>query len=313
MRPVLRLATLCQLSQIESLGDLRVAGSRAAVSIGGHRRLAAQELLRRLPSNTRKRDLPMIELLGNPWLFGAASGLGGGVLTILVAKVISKRGLFTYNVWHDRVAVATDDAAFGSVRVLWNEEPVGNLFLSTVELRNESLRDFTDVTVRAWSPNSTLLTERTEVAGSTHSLRWADEFAMILALPPGAEATEAQRRLWNTQREYHVPTMNRGQVVRIAILNSVRGANLPELTLEILHPGVKVRFREVPQQFMGVPQPPAALMGTLSGLVVVGMIANLVESVTAAAILGYLYGVVVLIPGAIILRTWKWFREAVGD
>lgn len=255
----------------------------------------------------------MIELLNNPWLLGAASGLGGGLVTILVTKIVAKRGLFTYNVWHDRVAVATDDAAFGTVRILWNEEPVGNLFLSTVELRNESLRDFTDVTVRVWSSNSTLLSERTEISGSTHSLRWADEFAMMLALPPGAEPTEVQRRLWNSQREYLLPTMNRGQVVRIAILNSVRGADWPELTLEILHPGVKVRHREVPQQFLGVPQPAAALTGTLSGILVVALIATSIESVTLAAILAYSYGVAVLIPGALILRTWKWFRETVGD
>ncbi|MDQ8176972.1 MAG: hypothetical protein P3A58_06330 [Gemmatimonadota bacterium] len=255
----------------------------------------------------------MTPLLANPWILAAASGIGGGLVTVIVSRVIGKRGLFTYNVWHDRVAVATDDAAFGSVRVLWGEQQVANLFLSTVELRNESLRDFTNVTARVWSPTSNLLTERSEIAGTTHSLHWTEEYAALLALPPGVDATDTQLRLWNSQRDYNIPTMNRGQVVRISILNSVRGPGIPELTLEILHPGVRVKFRAVPQVFLGVPQPAAALTGTISGLVVVPLVASLVQSPLAAAVLAFVYGVVVLIPGALILRLARRVREWMGD
>ena len=255
----------------------------------------------------------MIELLSNPWFIGPASGIGGGLVTLVVTMIIGKRGLFTFNVWHNRVAVAAEDAAFGSVRVLWNDEPVDNLFMSTAELRNESLRDYSNIMVRVWSSNSTLLTERSEFVGTTQSLRWAEEYAMILALPPGVDASDAQLKLWNSQREYHVPTMNRGQVVRIALLSSVRGPDLPFIFVEVVHPGVRVKYRVVPQQFLGVPQPAAALTGTLSGILVVALIVSFVQSVTVASILAFSYGAFAMIPGALMLRAWRWVREALGD
>jgi hypothetical protein len=255
----------------------------------------------------------MTPLLSNPWILAIASSIGGGFITVAVSRVIGKRGLFTYHVWHDRIAVATEDDAFGSVRVLWGTEQVANLFLSTVELRNESLRDFTEVAVRVWSPNSNLLTERSEVVGTTSSLHWTDEYATHLALSPGEDVTEAQLHLWNAQREYNIPTMNRGQVVRISILNSVRGPDIPALTLEILHPGVKVKCRTVPQLFLGVPQSAAALTGTISGVLVVLLVAFLVKSPPVAAVLAFVYGVAVLIPGALILRLAYRVRDWIGD
>lgn len=255
----------------------------------------------------------MTEIITNPWLFAAASGIGGAILTLGIGWVVGKRSLFTYNVWHDRVAVSTDDASFGSVTVLWDGKPVPNLFLSTVELRNESLRDFTDVEVRVWSSTTRLLNERSEIVGTTQRIYWSEEYSALLLLPENGDATETQLQLWNSQRDYLIPAMNRGQVVRVSILNSAPGPAPPNIWLETLHPGVKVQFRTVPQQFMGVPQPAAALTGTLAGILVVALIATLVDSVPLAAILAFLYGIVCMIPGAILLRSWRWVREALGD
>jgi hypothetical protein len=199
------------------------------------------------------------------------------------------------------------------VTVLWDGQPVPNLFLSTVELRNESLRDFSDVEIRVWSANSRLLNEQSELVGTTQRLYWTEEFSSRLLLPESGEVSDTQLALWNSQRDYLIPTMNRGQVVRVAILNSAHGAEIPQIWLETLHKGVKVKFRIVPQQFMGVPQPAAALAGTLLGFVVVALIARYIESVPTAAMLAFVYGVVGMIPGALLLKSWRWCREALGD
>ena len=72
------------------------------------------------------------------------------------------RGLFTYFVWHNKVGVSVDDAVFGTVRVTWNDNLVANLYSSTVELRNESLKDYENVVVRVFSNDTIHLTERAE-------------------------------------------------------------------------------------------------------------------------------------------------------
>jgi hypothetical protein len=121
-----------------------------------------------------------------------------------------------------------------------NGNLVANLYSSTVELRNESLADYENVVVRVFSNHTVLLTERSELLGTTRPLGWTDEFARRLAVPSGAQATDIQRDLYGRQREYLVPVMNRGQVVRFTFLNAATTENQPTIWLDIVHKGVKV-------------------------------------------------------------------------
>ena len=100
----------------------------------------------------------------------------GAVLALVTGMVVGKRGLFTYGVQHARVGVSADDVVFGSVRVTWNGNQVANLYSSTILLTNSSIKDYSDVTVRVFSTSTTLLTERTEIVGTTHSLHYTEEF-----------------------------------------------------------------------------------------------------------------------------------------
>lgn len=69
-----------------------------------------------------------LSFINGKYFLGIASGFGGVILTLLTQYILNKRGLFNYSVRHDRVSVSADDAVFGSVRVTWNGNPVGNLF-----------------------------------------------------------------------------------------------------------------------------------------------------------------------------------------
>ncbi len=254
----------------------------------------------------------MRDILNNSWVFAAVAGLAGAILTILVQRVLNKRGLFTYSVFHNRVAMSAEDAVFGSVKVTWNENPIANLYISTIELRNESLRDFQGVTLRVWTTTTSLLTERAEVLGTTHALAWTPDFANKLAVPHGQQASQEQLSLVYGQRDYSVPTMNRGAAIRLTFLNAAKNAEVPNIWLDALHPGVRLKYRVVPQQFLGVPQPAAALAGTLLGLVVVPVIVTAFGTPWVAATLAFFYGVIVLLPGALLLKFWRWTRDMVG-
>ena len=58
------------------------------------------------------------------------AALVGAGLALVVQRLLSKRGLFTYFVWHDPVGLSTEDSVFGTVRVTWNSNSVRNLYLS---------------------------------------------------------------------------------------------------------------------------------------------------------------------------------------
>src|SRR2546428_8804322 len=169
----------------------------------------------------------MESLLSSKVFIGVASAVGSILITLLTQQVLNRRGRFRYFVSHYPLGVSADDAIFGSVRVTWNSNPVSNLFSSTAELVNESMRDYANVGVRVFTSDTTLLTERTEIVGTTHPLRWTEEFAQRLHVPGGHEATEEQMQLYGSQRNYVIPTMNRGQIVRFTFLNAARFGHPP--------------------------------------------------------------------------------------
>src|SRR5258705_11001118 len=104
-----------------------------------------------------------------------ASGAGGVLLTLLTQYILNKRGLFTYSVRHDRLGVSADDAVFGSVQVTWNGNQVGHLYSSTIELLNRSMKDYENVVVRAFTSDTILLTERTDIVGTTQIAGWTHD------------------------------------------------------------------------------------------------------------------------------------------
>ena len=253
-----------------------------------------------------------LTVFDNKYLIGLASGVGGVLLTLLTQQILNKRGLFTYLVRHSRVGVSADDAVFGSVRVTWNGNPIANLYSSTAELINQSMKDYENVVVRAFTNDTSLLTERTEIVGTTHIAQWTDEFAKQLHVAPGDKASEAQIQLVSRQRDYLVPTINRGQVVRFHFLNAAKTQNQPTIWLDVVHKGVKLQFRVPQNEVLGVPQPMAALIGAILGFVLVGIIITFVQTVWIAALVSFIYGFLAQLPGAYAIRMWRGLREWFG-
>lgn len=253
-----------------------------------------------------------LTFLQNRLVVALIAGVLGAVLAILTQRFLNKRGLFTYFVWHNRVGVSADDAVFGSVRVTWNNNPVANLYSSTVELRNESLNDYENVIVRVFTSDTMLLTERSEIVGTTHILKWTEEFVRKLAVSSGTQPTSAQQNIYTSQREYLIPTFNRGQLVRFTFLNAAKTEKQPSLWLDIVHKGVKIKFRVAHNKFMGVPQPSAAIVGSVLGFLLLAIVIALVDTVWVAALLSLIYGLLVLVPGALAIKLWHWLRDYFG-
>src|SRR4051812_32976223 len=112
----------------------------------------------------------MNSLLDNRLVLPLVSGLLGIILTLMADRILNKRGRFSYFVQHSRVGVSAVDPVLGTVRVTWNNNPIGTaLYSSVVELRNESLRDYENIKVRVYTSDAVLLTERTEILGTTRS------------------------------------------------------------------------------------------------------------------------------------------------
>ena len=236
----------------------------------------------------------------------------GAFLMFLIQKIVNKRGLFTYSVRHNKVGVSTDDAVFGTVQITWKGIPINHLYLSTIELKNESLKDYESVVAKVFATDTNLLTERSELTGTNRSLQWTEEFSNKLVVESGAQPTQEQWHLYCNQREYLLPTMNRGQVVRLAYLNDALTEDRPSLGIDIVHKGVKVKLRLPQNVFMGVSQPHAGLVGSALGLLVLGAVIWIIDTTWIASVICMAYGLMVLVPGAVCIKSWRWLRDFLG-
>jgi hypothetical protein len=121
-----------------------------------------------------------------------------------------------------------------------------------------------------------------------------------------------QRDTHGSRRDYMIPTMNRGQIVRFHFLNAAKTQNQPSIWLDVLHKGVRHRFRVPQNQILGVPQPRAALAGVVLGFVLLGVLIATVETVWIAAVCSLLYGLIAQVPGAWVIRAWRATRDWFG-
>jgi hypothetical protein len=106
--------------------------------------------------------------------------------------------------------------------------------------------------------------------------------------------------------------MNRGQVVRLAFLNAASTENQPTVWLDIVHKGVKVKFRVAHDLFLGTPRPAAALVGAALGIPFLVIVIAFIDTLWVAAAACLLYGLLVVVPGALSIKLWRSMRELVG-
>ncbi len=248
-------------------------------------------------------------LLESKIFVGLASGLGGIVVAVVAQYLLNKRGLFTYTVFHNRIGISAQDAIYGSVKVTWNEQPVAHLFLTTIELINQSMKDYDSVVVRVFTNNTLLLTQRTEIVGTTRLIDFTDDYRNQLAVPPGSQPTNEQFEMFRRQRDYIVPTMNRGQVLRFQFLNAARSEEQPSLWLDVLHKGVRCSYKTIQNRIFGVPHSEAVIAGTLLGFLIVGLVIAYVQTLAYAAMISFLVGWMVLVPGALSVKALRKFRD----
>jgi hypothetical protein len=201
--------------------------------------------------------------------------------------------------------MSADDAVFGSVRVTINGNPVQNLFSSTVELVNQSTKDFEKLPIRVYTGDVSLHSERSELVGTTQIIPPSPTYLEEIAVKTGEKPTEAQLKIWTSRRDYLVPVLNRGQKVRFTYLCIANSDQPPEIYVEIQHQGVLVKFQPPTPQYMDVPQARAALLGSMIGIAALAAISKFSLASAAIGLVALVYGLLAVVPGAVMYRVLR--------
>jgi hypothetical protein len=256
--------------------------------------------------------MEFLEILRAQYVSVIAGATGGVVTAWLTHRVLHKRGTFSYHVNHSRVGITTDDAVFGKVEASWNGNKIQNLYISNVELANESMNDYENVVLQVYTSDTHLLSESTQVANGPEILEWTDKYKNKVSVPPNTQPTAAQSGIYFGQREYSIPVFNRGQTVRLTYLNSAITANVPTIWVAVAIKGVKLKFR-VPQPLvLGVPRPLAAKVGVLVCLAIVVALLFTPTPYWLVALVALALGLVAQVPGAYGVRVWRKLYNVIG-
>lgn len=256
--------------------------------------------------------MSILDIIQSNYIAAISGAIGGVVTAWLTQRVLNRRGTFVYFVNHLRVGVSAEDIIFGTVSVTWNGQPVSNLFLSSLELKNESMNDYENVIVQIYTNNTLLLSEQTQILNMPNILEWSERYKNQVYVKPGESPTDSQRSIFYGQREYVIPVFNRGQSIRITYLNSAKENESPSIWLSCLQKGVKVKFRVPQNEIFGVPQPRAALAGIIIGIGAVTAIVLSGQTIWFAATGSFIIGLIAQVPGAYAIKFIRKVRDAIG-
>lgn len=248
-------------------------------------------------------------IINSKLFIGISSAIIGITLTIIAHLYLNKRGIFSYYVFHTRIGQSTENKVYGSVKLTWNESPISNLYLSKVELINKSLKDYESVIVRIFTNNTILLTQSTQIVGTTRSIAFTEEYIKKISVKEDNKPSKEQLALFRKQRDFFVPTMNRNQTLRFEFLNSAISTQQPSIWVDVLHKGVKCKFRIAQNMIFGVPKGDAAIIGAIFGLIVVFLLIIFINNVPISAFISFIIGLTVIIPGAFIVKIFRKIRD----
>ena len=209
------------------------------------------------------------------------------------------------------MAFSANDAIFGSIQVTWQNHNVTNLFSSRVELINQTGIDLTNVKVKVYTGDTLLLGQRTEIVGTTHVLKFTDEFSRQLEVLPGQGPTADQFNVYNHTREYVVPVFNRGQRTVMTYLSTTPSAEGPSVWLDVLHQGVRAQFRPLVPQVHGVATRTASAVGLAISVGMLAFASLTVSEPWAAGLLCLLVGLFAQSVGAFAYRGFLFLKALV--
>ena len=254
----------------------------------------------------------MGNLLNNQAVVAVLSAAGGVLATLLASALLSRTARFRYSTRIDRIGTAADDPVFGAVRAQWRGNDVRNLHIVTLELENESPKDFENVRLKAYTPAETLiLSERTSVVGSPNVVPSSPEFDARLAVPQGQAPTPAQWNEYNHHREYLLPVFNRGQVLEFRYVCTRPADDQPPFVfIDAPVKGVKLVHQFRTQLVLGVPLQKALGRGLVSALILSILSAVYLNSSWAVAAACLAAGLTAATIGALVYKGQRWLWNA---
>ena len=233
----------------------------------------------------------------------------------IIHKIRNKSGKFGYISYFNRIALSMDDPIFGSIKITWRENPVKNLYLFIIEVENLTYKDYEDLEFKVYSGDDTIiLNEKTAVINSPYIIPLSKSYLERLTVPEGQQLNPQQMNEYNHNREYLLPTFNRGQKIRFSYLcskpNDVRE---PGVFISTLTKGIKLKKLKNPSviinPILNVPVPIAVFYALIIAALVIVLCGLFIRNIWWASAISMSVGLTGQLFGAIAYRVEKFIKN----
>ena len=236
----------------------------------------------------------------------------GAVVACIFSMLSQRRAKFVYSVTHSKIGTSTDNPIFGSIKVLYNDLPAKNLWLSTLEITNTSLTDFKEVPIQIVATAPAIMLNQTLRINETYpnDLHFDDDFKKYLVPDDDNKFTDTQIQLYNTQRCFKIPVVNRGDRLTFTYLTHIPNG-MPELHASIRATGIRCKYKPLTNLPLDLPY--TIVRAICFGLVMVVptllVVINTVTDAQVSAIIGFFLGFLTSTIGFYIGRVWDKLRN----
>jgi hypothetical protein len=236
-----------------------------------------------------------------------------GTITLIIGiaikhiwdKYINRITRIKYSIWHNYIGSSLEDVKFGSVKLLYNNTELKNLYASNVILKNETGKDVNDLELNISCNNGSLiLVSHGRNSNSIKELEFTSNYREIIDRNIPDDATYIY-----TRRDYKIPVINRGDVIEITLLTTNLNNERPLLFVTSEHKGVKLKFYIEPIKLLGVPQNTSVFTGMAASLILCIPIFYYVKYIPLLIVLSLLNGWIASLYGVVILRIFKWLKR----
>lgn len=238
-------------------------------------------------------------------IIGTITLVIGIVLKHIWDKYINRITKLKYSIWHNYIGSSIEDIKFGSVKLLYNDTELKNLYASNVVIKNETGKDLSDLELNiSCNSQSLILVSHGRNSNSIKELEFTSEYLQIIEKNNPNDATYIY-----TRRDYKIPVINRGDIIEITLLTTNFNGERPLLYVTSEHKGVKLKYYIEPLQQFGVPQISSSVIGLLASLLICVPIFKYASDDSLVIGLTLLNGWIASLYGVAILRITKWIKK----
>jgi hypothetical protein len=255
----------------------------------------------------------LLDRLLDPWP-AATWGVSAWIFASLWRRFQSRTAPFNWEAQHSPAAFSASDRRFGTIQVLHNGQPAGNVSVLRFRLTNDSSSDFAGITLSLGYRDGThILSDAAECPDQNLAIGYTEQFLEAYNRASLGIATDPDIAMCDTQRAYTIPVLNRGESIVVFVFVARSDRAPPQLVVSCPHKGVRLRENHARQRILGAPIEQALVVGLLLGLSSILAYGALSDSAqTLPLALAFLAGALCTLLGALLLLSGRLLLKALA-